>query len=152
MENKDREQNSTRTICKSYVIDDGWNLPEEIIEVIDLTIEEAWESAVKRVEQLRAKHKGEWLTMDVAKKYRQLAAPFLAFYDGQNIKTVRELEKELQEKYGVTELEAINIINGYHHRDYVEKYYRIKNCIPEGFDQQDICDSIAERYLSKAAM
>ena len=65
---------------------------------------------------------------------------------------MRELEKELQEKYGVTELEAINIINGYHHRDYVEKYYRIKNCIPEGFDQQDICDSIAERYLSKAAM
>ena len=72
MENKDREQNSTRTICKSYVVYDGWNLPEEIIEVIDLTIEEAWESAVKRVEQLRAKHKGEWLTMDVAKKYRQL--------------------------------------------------------------------------------
>ena len=152
MENKDREQNSTRTICKSYVIDDGWNLPEEIIEVIDLTIEEAWESAVKRVEQLRAKHKGEWLTMDVAKKYRQLALPFLAFYDGQNIKTVRELEKELQEKYDVTELEAINIINGYHLRDYVEKYYRIMNCIPEGFDQQGICDSIAERYLSKAAM
>ena len=49
MENNDHEQNSTRTICKSYVVDDEWNLPEEIIEVIDLTIEEAWESCNRQV-------------------------------------------------------------------------------------------------------
>ncbi len=79
MENNDREQNSTRTICKSYVIDDGWNLPEEIIEVIDLTIVEAWESAVSRIEKLRANHRGEWLTMDVAKSIDNWRPRFLPF-------------------------------------------------------------------------
>lgn len=33
-------------------------------------------------------------------------------------------------KYGVTELEAINILNGKCISDYVEKYNRIKNLIP----------------------
>ncbi len=148
----DREQNSTRTICKSYVIDDGWNLPEEVIEVIDLRIENEWKWAMKRVEQNKSSHKGEWLTFDAAERYRQLAAPFLAFYDGQYIKTVRELGKELQEKYGVTELEAINILNGYHIRDYVEKYYRIMNCIPDGIDQQEICDDVVMEYSSGMAI
>ena len=148
----DREQNSTRTICKSYIVDDGWNLPEEVIEVIDLRIEHAWEWALRIAEQRRSSHKGDWLTLDVANKYRQLAAPFLAFYDGQNIKTVRELGKELQDKYGVTELESINILNGYHIHDYVEKYYRIMNCIPDGVDQQGICDDVVLEYASRMAI
>ena len=38
----DRERNSTRTIYRSYVIDDGWNVPKEVIEAVDLRIEEAW--------------------------------------------------------------------------------------------------------------
>ena len=148
----DREQNGTRTITKSYVIDDGWNLPEEVIEVIDMKIQEAWEDAVKRMERLRSTHKGEWLSVDVARHYRQLAAPFLAFYDGQYIKTVRELGRELQDMYGVTELEAINILNGYHIKDYVGRYYRIENCIPEGFDPQRICNRIYREYARRVAL
>ncbi len=38
----DRERNSTRTVYRSYVIDDGWNVPKEVIEAVDLRIEEAW--------------------------------------------------------------------------------------------------------------
>ena len=150
--NMDREQTSTGIICRSCVIDDGWHLPKEITEVIDLKIKEAWETAVKCAERHRDKHQGKWLTMEVAKRYRQLAAPFLAFYDGQYIKTVRELGRELQDIYGVTEIEAINILNGYHIKDYVEKYYRIMNCIPEGFDSQCMCDRLSEEYMHSAAL
>lgn len=58
----------------------------------------------------------------------------------------------MQEKYGVTELEAINILNGYHIRDYVERYYRIMNCIPDGIDQQEICDDVVMEYASGMAI
>ena len=41
-----------------------------------------------------------------------------------------ELMSELMEEYGVTQVEAINILNGYHIADYVNKYQRIQNLIP----------------------
>ena len=34
---------------------------------------------------------------------------------------------ELQEKYGIAEIEAINIVNGFHFVEYVQKYDNIKN-------------------------
>ena len=151
-ENIDREQIADRSIYQRYVIDDGWNLPKEEVKIIDLEVKRSWDEAVKEAEYLKAKHKGEWLTMEVAKKYRQLAAPFVAFYDRQNIETVRELTEELKDIYGITELEAINILNGYHIRDYVEKYYRIENCIPEGFDPQRICNRIYREYARRVAI
>ncbi len=40
------------------------------------------------------------------------------------------------EKGGVTELEAINILNGRCVTDYVEKYQRIKNLIPLKVDKK----------------
>ena len=36
----------------------------------------------------------------------------------------------LMEEFGVTQLEATNILNGFHVADYVNKYYRIQNKIP----------------------
>lgn len=42
----------------------------------------------------------------------------------------RKLRMELQQKYGLTELEATNILNGYHVEDYLNKYERIGNLIP----------------------
>lgn len=35
---------------------------------------------------------------------------------------IRKLRNELVDTYGVTELEAINILNGYHILDYIQKY------------------------------
>lgn len=42
----------------------------------------------------------------------------------------RELYDELRRIYGVTVVEAVNILNGYHISEYVEKYQRIENMIP----------------------
>lgn len=67
--------------------------------------------------------KKEWLTQTVAdeycKKAKSLPNP------GHDVGERWELRRELQRKYNVTELEAINIINGHHIRDYVEKYQRL---------------------------
>lgn len=40
-----------------------------------------------------------------------------------------QLRNELMQKYGVTELEAINILNGFHVNDYVNKYELISQGI-----------------------
>lgn len=37
----DRENRGYRTIYKSYVIDDGWHLPQEVIETIELKVQMA---------------------------------------------------------------------------------------------------------------
>ena len=136
----DREHAVSRTVYNSYILDDGWNAPEEITEAIDLKIEEEWLAKYRRVVRQNRRHIGSWLTKKEANRYYQLARPFLAFYDGQYIGFVRELGKELQTDYGITEIEAINILRGYHINDYVDKYYRIKNLIPDMVDQQRICE------------
>lgn len=41
----------------------------------------------------------------------------------------RELRIELQERCGVTEIEAINILNGFHTKDYIAKYQRLEKGI-----------------------
>ena len=112
-------------IITSYVIDDGWNLPVEVVERIDLTIQESYLQEMKRLKALKKEHKGDWLTLDVAKKYEAKSWIYRVFHSYQNIGKVREIEKELQELYGVSELEAINILNGHHVKEYVEKYHRI---------------------------
>ena len=42
----------------------------------------------------------------------------------------RQLRKELQERFGLLEIEAVNILSGVHGTFYVEKYNRIRNCTP----------------------
>lgn len=74
-------------------------------------------------------HKGKWLTMDVAKEFSSLGKVFLPIESGQNIRTVRFLTDTLQADYGVTELEAFNIVRGYHLAEYVGKYYRIRHML-----------------------
>ncbi len=142
----DRESTSRRIIYKIYVIDDGWNVPQEVIEEIEFRVEESWTQSIGHMKKLRDSHRGGWLTLEDARRYHCIAKPFLAFYDGQYIKTVRRLGRELITKYGVTELEAINILNGYHLKDYVDKYYRIRHLIPSGFDGQQICDRILAEH------
>ena len=58
--------------------------------------------------------------------------------------------EELQKEYGVTELEAINILNENNVDDYLNKYYRIQHRIPDYVNAQAICDDMAYDYLEMA--
>lgn len=75
------------------------------------------------------RHKGEWLTSEVAHAYRKKAEA-LGTANLELTGERRRLYEELKDKYGVTDVEAVNILNGYRISDYVDKYYRIKNLIP----------------------
>ena len=69
----------------------------------------------------KAKYKGKWLTWDAVNEYRRRAQN-LKKSSGEITKDLRLLVLELMDEYGVTEIEAINIVNGYNTADYVQKY------------------------------
>lgn len=62
---------------------------------------------------------------------------------------VRKIGEKLQEEYGVTELEAFNILleNTSNIKDYLTKYYNMEHMIPTYVDEQQICDSVVEEYM-----
>ena len=63
----------------------------------------------------------ELLTESIAYEYRDRAAK-LPYNGMQDIGERRRLRQELQERCGTTELEAVNILNGYHIDVYCMKY------------------------------
>lgn len=63
----------------------------------------------------------ELLTREIAYTYRDRAKA-LPYNGMQDIGERRALRIELQERCGVTELEAVNIINGFHIDTYCMKY------------------------------
>ena len=63
----------------------------------------------------------ELLTKAIANEYHRRASA-LPPNGLQDIGKRRELRMELQKRCGITELQAINIINGYHIGDYVRVY------------------------------
>lgn len=65
--------------------------------------------------------KKEWLTDEIAHEYR-LKAVALSQNGRQDVGEMRRLRMELMDRCGVTEVEAINILNGYHINDYILKY------------------------------
>ena len=90
----------------------------------------------KEIERLineHEKHKGLWLTAEAVAEYQKRARRVSTIGD-QDIGAHRALRQELQEKYGLLEIEAINILNGFHSTFYVEKYRRIQNCLPWNTD------------------
>ena len=147
---EDREGGSCRTAYRSYVIDDGWHLPTEIVEAIDLQIQKTLKQRYREICREHDLHRGDWLTADAAGKYEAKSWIYRVWYDNQYIGEVREIGEELQKEYGVTELEAINILNGRNVADYVNKYYRMQHRIPLAVDQQAICDEVAHEYLAAA--
>lgn len=60
----------------------------------------------------------EVLTMEIAKEYRD-KAKCLPSNGLQDTGSRRLLRIELQDRCGLTELQAVNIINGFHISDYV---------------------------------
>ena len=63
----------------------------------------------------------EWLTPESAAEYVEKAKR-LPDTGGQDVGARRKLRIELQQRSGLTEVEAINILNGHHISDYIIKY------------------------------
>lgn len=63
----------------------------------------------------------ELLTHEIARAYRDRAKA-LPYNGMQDIGKRRALRQELQARCGITELEAINVINGFHIDIYCMKY------------------------------
>ena len=146
------ESSRVKTLIRSYVVDDGWHLPKEIIENIDIRIAEAKSAALRRVKTEHDRHRGKWLNADAVRKYQAKSWVFRELEGNRYCGMVRKIGEELQEEYGVTELEAFNILleNASNVRDYLTKYYNIEHMIPAHVDEQWICDSIVEDYLCAA--
>ncbi len=144
------EENSrVKTLVRSYVVDDGWYLPEEIIETIDFRIAEAKSDALRRVRAEHDRHRGKWLNADAVRKYQAKSWIFREYEGNRYCGMVRKIGEELQEEYGVTELEAYNILleKSTNVKDCLTKYYNIEHMIPAQVDEQWICDSVVEEYM-----
>ena len=77
----------------------------------------------------------ELLTESIAYEYRDRAAK-LPYNGMQDIGERRRLRQELQERCGTTELEAVNILNGYHIDVYCMKYLLKARRAAEGEPEQ----------------
>lgn len=138
-----------KTLVRSYVVDDGWNLPKEIIETIDFRIAEAKSEALWRVRYAHDHHRGKWIDADAVRKYQAKSWIFREYEGNQYCGMVRKIGEELQEEYGVTETEAFNILleKNTNVKDYLAKYYNIEHLIPACVDEQRICDAVVRDYL-----
>lgn len=121
------------TICGKFVEQDEKNCPYCGKSMLSLDVippapalTEDLSGKQEKIRRLRELHKGEWLTMEAATRYRDLATKLIP-ESVEDIDAFRNLRIEFQEKYGLLEIEAINILHGYHISDYVNKYEMIKN-------------------------
>ncbi len=111
----------------------------------------------KKLAALKAKrdsHKGEWITYEDAQEYRDRAEK-LPYNGFQDIGERRALRIELQERFGLSQTEAINIINGFNMRDIVQVYDNLKHLkLPkdEGAEiiyvKEDAGDTVIEKLES----
>lgn len=65
----------------------------------------------------------ELLTSRIAREYQEQARR-LPDNGLQDAGKRRELREEIQKRCGLTELEAVNVLNGYYVKDYIVKYER----------------------------
>lgn len=145
-----RELSHNRIIVKRYEVDNGWNLPHEVMEENEIKIKKSKRELYKRVLTEYQLHRGEWLTEEIAKKYEAMSWVYRVIEDYQYVGKVRELGQELQDIYGVTELEAFNILNGVHIKEYVNKYNRIKNRVPLKVNEDLIREEVIGKYCDIA--
>ncbi len=139
--------NGGRLVIRTYVIDDGWKLPYEVIEEIDFRIARSKKDAYDEVVRQNKMHRGKWLTAKVAREFAAKSWVYRVLNGEQYTGMVREYGEELQREYGVTELEAINILFERNVSDYVRNYTRIKNLQPLNINEQTICDEVVSEYM-----
>lgn len=87
----------------------------------------------------------EWLTLEICNDYFNRAKALGSMGDvGQK----RVLREELREKCDLTELEAVNILNGQHFAEYVRKYDIMQGKDSGGYEMSSgdrrMLDSLAE--------
>lgn len=87
----------------------------------------------------------EFLTHEIAYAYRD-RAKVLPDNGMQDAGERRALRMELQERCGITELEAVNILNGFYVNDYCVKYLAIARAM-EGED--DIPRGHRAKYVQR---
>lgn len=80
---------------------------------------------LERITNENRHHIGEWLTEEDVKYYLEKAKS-IPGTNGQDVRMKRELREELQNRFGLLEIEAINILNGFHIASYLKKYERIR--------------------------
>ena len=102
-------------------------MPEEYAPKIR-TQKEADDLVLKQYER-HIKNKYQWIDQEIADLYRKKSLMFASEGSGGRQKT-GILKKELQEVYGLNEVEAVNLLSGYHISDYVNKYERIRTKTP----------------------
>lgn len=90
-----------------------------------------------RLRRAYESHKGEWLDLESAYEYAKRAEK-LPPNGGQDTGEWRRLRMELQERFGLLEVEAFNILRGVHIRDYVDKYQRMMKMIPLKSEMESI--------------
>lgn len=154
IENLDREKNRNIVGYIRHLIDDGWTIPsldeagsgviEEIIEEVELKLVESRRFALNRVYRAHKAHKGKWINKDVVELYAMRAILYRASEKEQYKGKLRKLGEELQREYGVTEIEAINILFGNNINDYLNKYYQMEHLIPESVSEEEICKEVLE--------
>lgn len=72
------------------------------------------------------KKEQQYLTRQIATEYQNRAQK-LSANGCQDVGERRKLRIELQERCGLTEVEAINILNGHHTAQYINKYSMLQN-------------------------
>lgn len=90
---------------------------------------------IQYLKERNESHKGEWLTIEVATEYLKRALE-LPNTNGQFVGERRKLCLELMEKYDITQVEGINILNGFYHSDYDYKCHRIQNQVLLNFAKE----------------
>lgn len=87
------------------------------------------EKLVKAQHAYHVEHGYKWITEEVAEEYQDKFKKQLQ--NGvSEVDACWELGAELQTIYGVTQIEAMNILKGYQVKDYVNRYERIRKLIP----------------------
>ena len=94
------------------------------------------ESIIDSYEKKRAAHKGLWLTSkEDVEGYIQLAKE-LKGNRNQDTGARRKLKEVLQEEFGLTDIEAVNILNEHNIQDYITKYTNLLNMVIPGIDKE----------------
>ena len=84
------------------------------------------EELVRAQHRYHEDHGYKWITNEIVKEYQKKFR--VALQNGENeVDTEMMYRLELKNIYGLTDLEAINILREYHTRDYIDKYKRMKN-------------------------
>lgn len=80
-------------------------------------------------DRLNHRPDAEWLTFDICDEYRRKAE---ALGYTNDIDRRRELRLALQNRCDITEVEAVNILKGYHTSEYVRKYELMSGKVKAG--------------------